>query len=125
MDNRIIEPNEMSTGALAFMGDAVFGLLVREALCRSSRLPAGKLHRKSVDLVRCEGQAAAAERLAPLLTERERDIFMRGRNAHTSNVPRNARPTDYHAATGLEALFGYLYLSGEDERLRELFSHII
>ena len=118
------EPREMSTAALAFVGDAVFGLMTREYLCRHSRLPVGKLHKMSVDMVRCEGQAKAAERLLPILTEDETDYYMRGRNTHNSNTPRNASVADYRAATGLETLFGYLYLGGKNDRLRELFQII-
>lgn len=115
------QPKEMSTAALAFVGDAVFGLMTREYLCRRSKLPVGKLHRQSVDMVRCEGQARAAERLLPILTEEEKGYYTRGRNTNGSNVPRNAPVADYRAATGLETLFGYLHLSGNRERLRELF----
>ena len=94
--------------ALPFIGDGAYGLLVREKL--------------SVERVRCEAQAAAAERLEPLLTEEELDQLRRGRNAHPGHVPKNADAAVYHRATGLETLFGYLYLKGEIERIRTLFA---
>ena len=115
------EASQMSGSALAFVGDAVFSLLVREMLCRQGRLPAGKMHQESVAMVRCEGQAAAIGKLLPHLTGDEMAIFLRGRNAHLSHVPKNAQVADYHAATGLEAVFGYLHLSGQPERVRQLF----
>jgi len=111
----------VSTAALAFFGDAVFGLLARERLCCTHSLPASKLHSSVVSVVRCEAQAKAVEQLMPILTEAEKAVFMRGRNAHSSHVPKKSAIADYRMATGLEALFGYIYLDGNIERLRELF----
>ncbi|MBE6765008.1 MAG: ribonuclease III [Clostridia bacterium] len=111
----------VSTAALAFVGDAVFGLLARERLCCTHSLPASKLHSSVVSVVRCEAQAKAVEQLMPILTEAEKAVFMRGRNAHSSHVPKKSAIADYRMATGLEALFGYIYLDGNIERLRELF----
>lgn len=105
---------------LAFLGDGVYGLLVRERLVREANRPAGELHRESVELVRAEAQSAAVDRLLPLLTEEEAAVFRRGRNAHTSRTG-----SEYHRATGLEALFGWLYLKGEQNRLRELFEQAV
>ena len=105
---------------LAFLGDGVYGLLVRERLVREANRPAGELHRESVELVRAEAQSAAVDRLLPLLTEEEAAVFRRGRNAHTSRTG-----SEYHRATGLEALFGGLYLKGEQNRLRELFEQAV
>jgi ribonuclease-3 family protein len=119
------ETKQKSTAALAFVGDAVYGLMVREKLCLESRMPAAKLHKASVDLVRCEGQARALGVIEPHLTGDERDIFMRGRNQNSDHVPKNAQVADYRAATGLEALFGYLYLSGQNQRIRQLFDLIL
>ena len=101
---------------LAFIGDGVYEVLVREQLVCQANRPNGILHRLSVEQVRAEAQAAAMERIQPLLTEKEEAVYRRGRNAHTSR-----KGDDYHRATGLEALFGYLYLSGQIERIRELF----
>lgn len=111
-----VTPSSLSPLTLAFVGDGVYGLMVREHLACEANRPVGTLHKASVDLVRAEAQSAAMERLLPLLTEAEEAVFRRGRNAHTSrNSP------EYHRATGLEALFGYLYLDGQRDRLRELF----
>lgn len=116
-------PKMLSPLTLAFVGDAVYGLLVRQKLAGLD-LAAARLHPASVRLVRAEAQARAAEALFPRLTEEEQGIFKRGRNAHTGGVPKNATVGEYHAATGLEALFGYLYLAGRDDRLTELFREI-
>jgi len=111
-----VTPSSLSPLTLAFVGDGVYGLMVREHLACEANRPVGTLHKASVDLVRAEAQSAAMERLLPLLSEAEEAVFRRGRNAHTSrNSP------EYHRATGLEALFGYLYLDGQRDRLRELF----
>lgn len=106
---------------LAFVGDAVFEIFVRERLVCLANRPVNDLHRLSVEQVCCRAQAEFAERLLPLLAEEESEIYRRGRNAHTNHVPKNAEVSDYHAATGLECLFGYLYLCGRMERLQELF----
>ena len=111
-----VDPRTLSPLTLAFIGDGVFELLVRERLVCEGNRPAGALHKRSVAMVRAEAQAEAMDRLLPLLTETEAAVYRRGRNAHTS---RNSE--EYHKATGLEALFGYLYLRGETDRIRELF----
>ncbi len=115
-----VDPRTLSPLALAFVGDGVYGLMVREYLLCQANRPAGVLHKLSVDMVRAEAQAAAAERLLPILTETEEGVYRRGRNAHTT---RNSAA--YHQSTGLESLFGYLYLRGEQERLRELFDLVV
>ena len=115
----------MSPVTLAFIGDAVFSLLVREYLIRQGITRADTLHRESVAYVRAGAQACAVERLQPVLTQEERDVLRRGRNANTTHVPKNANPIDYRNATGLEALFGYLYLGGRRERLRGIFSAVV
>lgn len=114
-------PKEVSTAALAFIGDAVYSLMVRERLCCNHRLPADSLHKRAVEMVRCGAQAGAIAAAMETLTDEEKAVFTRGRNAHSSHIPKGAAVADYRAATGLEALFGYLYLSGRTERLRELF----
>lgn len=116
------EPGQLSPLTLAFVGDGVFDLFVREEIVCSANRPVGVLNRLKVDRVRCEAQAALFAKIEPLLTEEETDIFRRGRNAHTSHTPKNASPADYHTATGLEALFGYLYLSDRFDRIRELLT---
>ena len=111
-----VDVRELSPLTLALVGDGVYELMVRERLCCLANRAAGELHRLSVRVVRAEAQAAAAERIEPLLTETEAAVYRRGRNAHT---PRTGR--DYHMATGPETLFGYLYLKGEIDRVRTLF----
>ncbi len=112
-----IDIHTVSPLALAFVGDGVYSLLVRERLLTIANRPVGELHRLAVDAVRAEAQAEAMDRLLPLLTEEEEAAYKRGRNAHTA---RNS--AEYHRATGLEALFGYLYLDGRIERVQQLFA---
>ncbi|MCI8360250.1 MAG: ribonuclease III [Clostridiales bacterium] len=116
-------PKLLNPLTLAFVGDAVFGLLVRERLAGLD-LAAGRLHPVSVGLVRAEAQAKAVELLLPRLSDEETAVYKRGRNAHAGNVPKNATVQEYHAATGLEALFGFLYLAGRTQRIQELFDKI-
>lgn len=113
-----------SPQALAFIGDAVYTLLSRESILCMGNCPAGKLHSRSVEQVRCEAQASALEVITPLLNETETDICHRGRNTHTAHTPKNSTSADYHAATALEALFGWLYVNGENERIKELYKVI-
>lgn len=101
---------------LAFVGDGVYELMVRERLVSMANRPNKELHKLSVAQVRAEAQAEALEKIYPHLTEQEEAVYRRGRNAHTSRSGNG-----YHKATGLEALFGYLYLSGQMARVRELF----
>lgn len=118
-------PKLLSPQTLAFIGDSVYDILVREHLIAEANRPVGELNHRKVKLVNCESQAKAIEHLMPELTETEIAVYKRGRNAFTKHIPKNADVADYHAATGLEALFGYLYLSGEIERINELFNIII
>lgn len=112
---------ELSPLTLAFIGDSVFDILVREHLICTVRKPVKILNELKVERVCCKAQAKAAEKLLPIFTEEELSIFKRGRNARVSSVPKNASVADYHAATGLEALFGFLYLKGETARLHAIF----
>lgn len=113
----------LSPSVLAFVGDAVYGLYVRTALADTSR-PSGELHKMSAQVVNAAAQARAFAVIEPLLTEKELAVFKRGRNFHTSSTPKNATNGDYHTATGLECLFGWLYLSGDKTRADELFAKI-
>ncbi len=107
--------------ALAYAGDTIWDLLVRRRLLRSNA-QAGTLHKRAVSMVNAKAQAEAFVRIQPCLTETESDIARRGGNAHAHHAaPKNQDPVDYSRATGLEALFGYLYLSGQLERIAELF----
>ncbi len=114
---------EYSPLALAFLGDGVYDLMVRQQLLQEANQQAAKLHDKKIRLVCAEAQAKAADLLLSLLTEEELAVYKRGRNAHNT-VPRHTTAKDYHKATGLEALFGYLHLKGEQQRLSELFALI-
>jgi len=119
MDRREID--QISALGLAHCGDAVFELLVRAWLCDCGRATKESLHRATVSYVRASAQAARVERLLPLLTEEELAQYRRGRNAHVRLVPKGATHEEYSRATGLECLFGYLYLLGRTDRANELF----
>ena len=112
-----VDLHTLSPLALAFVGDGVYSLMVRERLLSEANRPVNDLHRMAVQAVRAEAQSAAIGRLLPLLSEEEEAVFKRGRNAHTARSG-----ADYHRSTGLEALFGYLYLAGRIDRVRELFA---
>lgn len=121
-----IDRRALNPATLAFLGDGVYELLVREAVVgRFGSLPSKKLHALSVQMVCASAQAAAYAALAPQLSEEEHAVFRRGRNAAGLSVPRHASVADYRAATGLEVLFGWLYLGGETERMLQLFSMIL
>lgn len=111
--------------ALAHVGDGVYDLMVRTMLLTRGDLQTAGLHRKTTEIVCAPAQAAAAEKLLPLLTEAERDIYRRGRNANVHSIPKNATHAQYSRATGLEALFGALWLMGRRQRLEELFALIL
>ena len=122
-DNKC-DPNNLSPLMLAFIGDTVYDLFVRETLITECPRPVKKLHALAVEEVSASAQARKIKAILDKLTEEEADIFKRGRNAHTGHVPRSADVVTYHHATGLETLFGYLYLKGDLERLKELFREI-
>ena len=109
---------------LAYLGDCVYELLVRETLVRKGNKPNGKLHGEATKFVSSKGQSEAFLKIEHILTEEEIAIFKRGRNAHS--VPnKNNDADEYRRATGLETLFGYLRLCGDDDRIEELFREII
>ena len=114
------EIDAISNLGLAHMGDCVFEILCRGYLCAQGEKTVGQLHHDTIQMVKATSQAKFVDKLLPLLTEEELAVFKRGRNAHMGTVPKNARIADYRAATGLEALLGYLYLSGQDARLASL-----
>lgn len=117
--------DEYSPLTLAFVGDGVYDLLVREYLVCRANQPVGELNKIKVSLVNCKSQASFAKQIMPSLTEKEAAIYKRGRNAAPKCTPKNGTVADYHSATGLECLFGYLHLNGETDRLNELFNLIL
>lgn len=119
------EHHEISALAFAHVGDAVFELMVRTWLCSLGVTTAKQIHGRTVAFVSARAQATATERILPELTEDEIAVYKRGRNAHVNSVPRGASYEEYHTATGLETLFGYLYLNGRTDRLDELFELIV
>ncbi|MBQ3225805.1 MAG: Mini-ribonuclease 3 [Clostridia bacterium] len=115
-----LSPREYSPLALAFVGDAVYEVYVRAQVLSEANTSAHILHKKAIAYVKAEAQANAAKAILEQLSEDELAVFKRGRNAKSATVPKHANVSDYRHATALEALFGYLYLSGETERLTEL-----
>ena len=107
---------------LAFLGDAVYSLLVRNMLTKASNKPTGKLHKESIRYVNAAFQAQMIKEIMDDLTEEEVSVFKRGRNAHSSHSPKNQNEGDYRYATGLESLYGYLYLCGNTTRINEIFN---
>lgn len=116
------EVRGISSTGLAHMGDGVYELLVRTWLCAHGRATGKGLHRATIELVCAPKQAALSEKILPLLTEEEQAVFRRGRNAHVHSIPQHASRAQYQQATALEALFGWLYLSGQRGRVNELFN---
>ena len=115
------EINQISALGLAHCGDAVFELLVRSWLCHCGKATTKNLHRATVSYVNAGAQAARVDRMLPLLSEEEMAQYKRGRNAHVNSIPKNATHQEYAKATGLECLFGALYLAGKTDRINELF----
>jgi ribonuclease-3 family protein len=107
---------------LAHIGDAVFELMTRASICAEGHTAVQELHKRTTARVNAPAQARSAEKILPFLNEEESAVYRRGRNTHVNSVPHAANIGQYHAATGLEALFGWLYLQGRTERLNELFS---
>ena len=116
------DAKQYSPLTLAFLGDAVYSLLVREMLLKTANRPTNALHKESIKLVNANCQAEMIKKVLPLLTEDEEAIFKRGRNAHSGHVPKNQSDADYRYATGLETLYGYLYLIGDFERIMYIFN---
>lgn len=112
----------LSSLGLAHLGDAVYELMVRSWLCLRGKATNKGLHKAAVAYVSAPAQAKRARKVLPVLTEEEQAVFRRGRNSHTAAIPKGASVGEYHTATALEALFGWLYLRGETERLNELFT---
>lgn len=116
-----INHNEISTHALAYLGDVVIELKVREMLVESGISASGSLNQASHLYVKAGAQAAAMRNILPILSEEECAVFKRGRNLSGGNVPKSATVSEYRAATGMETLFGYLHVTGQTDRINELF----
>ncbi len=119
------EANSYSPLTLAFLGDSVYDTLIREYLLLRANMPVAKLHSAKIKLVCAEFQSKAYELVSEKLTEHELAVLKRGRNATGNTVPKHSDAAEYRRATALECLFGYLYITGENERIRELFDFII
>ena len=122
--HRTLTPRELQTVselALAHVGDAVFELLVRQDVCCGGGTRMKDLHRRTVAMVTAHAQAAFVEKLLPALTEEETAVYKRGRNTHTHQPPKSASPGQYARATGLETLFGWLWLTGQQDRICALY----
>ena len=122
MNFTLQQVNAISNLGLAHVGDGVYELMCRAYLCSKGDHTVKNLHKDSVQLVKAPTQAAFADKIKPFLTEEELDYFRRGKNAHTHAAPKSASRAEYAKATGLEALFGALYLLGRAQRLNELFA---
>lgn len=125
MDFTPAQVNAVSSLGLAHMGDGVFELMCRAYLCAKGDSTVKTLHRDTVGLVNAPAQARFADALLPHLTEEELAYFRRGKNAHTHAAPKAATPMEYAKATGVETLFGALYLMGQNARLNTLFSAVM
>lgn len=125
LDPKVERPELLSPLALAFVGDGVYELLAREHLLSQGNAPVGRLHSRTVELVSAAAQSDAYERIAPLLSPEEEAVYRRGRNANTTRCPKHTEPAVYRRATGVEALFGWLYLTGHVARANELFGVIV
>ena len=115
----------ISNLGLAHMGDCVFEILCRAYLCAQGGKKVDQLHRDTIAMVKASSQAKFADKLLPLLTEEELSYYRRGKNSHVHAVPKSATPAEYAKATGLEALFGALYLAGKTDRINELFKTVM
>lgn len=120
-----LKPSEYSPLQLAYIGDAVYEVFVRTHLLKQGNFTVNELHRLSKGFVSAGAQSERISKLEEFLSEDEIRIYKRGRNAKSGTVPKNADVGDYHKATGMEALVGYLYLCGEFDRLYELMEKII
>jgi ribonuclease-3 family protein len=123
MDKRSIDA--ISNLGLAHIGDGVYELMCRSYLCAKGEQTLKRLHLDSIALVKAPTQAKFADKLKPHLTEEEYAYYRRGKNAHSHAAPKSATPQEYSKATGLETLFGALYLAGKTDRLNELFDIIM
>ncbi|WP_034425111.1 Mini-ribonuclease 3 [Thermanaerosceptrum fracticalcis] len=118
-------PREMPPLVLAYLGDAVFELYVRLYLVNKGITKTNSLHREAASLVKAASQAHFLQKLDGLLSDEEKDVARRGRNAKSGHVPKNAQVTEYRLSTGFETLLGYLFLLEREERITELLGHLL
>ena len=119
------EIDAISNLGLAQMGDCVYEMLVRAYLCAQGNKTVAQLHKQTITMVKATYQAAFVDKMLPLLNEDEMTHYRRGKNSHVHAVPKSATPAQYAKATGLEAMFGYLFLSGKKERANEIFNLVM
>ena len=124
LSEKPIDMKQISPLTLAFVGDTVFDLLVRESIVCEANRPTNDLHLLAVKKVKASAQANFAELLMPYFTDDELAVYKRGRNAKTAHIAKNATTRDYHMASGLEAVFGWLYLQGDMQRIKYLYNII-
>ncbi len=105
---------------LAYIGDGIYELIIRTILVKKGNCPVNQLHKRASSLVKASAQSAMVEKLEPMLTEEERSVYKRGRNAHSPTMAKHATMSDYRRATGFEAMMGYLYLKEDYTRMVEL-----
>ena len=117
-----MERIDCSTAALAYLGDSVIELCVREHLVREGLSSSARLNAEALEYVKASKQAEAMKNILPVLTEEEESAFRRGRNMGHTNTPKSATVSEYRAATGMETLFGYLHMTGNQDRIKELFA---
>lgn len=121
----MVDIREQSPLAMAFVGDAVYSLLIREHLVTDKRHPINKLNKMSVNYVSAKGQFLALELIGELLTEEEANMVRRGKNSSKASVAKHASVEEYRASTGFECLLGYLKLTNQDERIKYLVNYIL
>ena len=121
-NEKIPEINTLSPLTLAFLGDSVYEMFVRTKILSMGNRPTNELHKIAVGYVKAKAQAQAAHKILETLSEEETEIYKRGRNTNIHTVPKNADMADYRHATALEALIGYLYIKGDEERLSEILN---
>ena len=119
------EIDAISNLGLAHMGDCVYEMLVRAYLCAQGNKTVAQLHKQTITMVKATYQAAFVDKMLPLLNEEEMTHYRRGKNSHVHAVPKSATPAQYAKATGLEAMFGYLFLSGQKDRANEIFNIVM
>lgn len=119
---QIPELNTLSPLTLAFVGDSVYEMFIRTKILSMGNRPSCELHKIAVGYVKAKAQAQAAHKVLDVLTDQELEIYKRGRNTNIHTVPKNAQMADYRHATALEALIGYLYIKGEEDRLEEILN---